>query len=77
MRDQLDVLFPADSSECSFHFLRGLHTDTAQVMLEFLCGRARVLFGGLGTADNATITLVAGPRTRRIVVNQRGRVRLQ
>jgi type II secretion system GspH-like protein len=39
--------------------------------------RARVLFSGIGTADNATITLVAGRRSRRVVVNQRGRVRLQ
>ena len=39
--------------------------------------RARILFGGLGTADNATVTLAAGARTRRIVVNQRGRVRIQ
>jgi Tfp pilus assembly protein FimT len=39
--------------------------------------RRRVLFGGLGTADNATIVLVADARVRRVVVNQRGRVRVQ
>jgi Tfp pilus assembly protein FimT len=39
--------------------------------------RGRILFGGLGTADNATVTLAAGARTRRVIVNQRGRVRLQ
>jgi len=41
-----------------------------------LPARARVTFGVLGTADNGTIALAAGPRTRRIVVNQRGRVRI-
>jgi prepilin-type N-terminal cleavage/methylation domain-containing protein len=37
----------------------------------------RVRFSALGTTDNATITLGAGAVTRRIVVNQRGRVRVQ
>jgi Tfp pilus assembly protein FimT len=37
----------------------------------------RVRFSTIGTADNATITLSAGRGTRRIVVNQRGRVRVQ
>lgn len=37
----------------------------------------RVRFSTIGTADNATITLAAGSGSRRIVVNQRGRVRVQ
>jgi Tfp pilus assembly protein FimT len=37
----------------------------------------RVRFTALGTTDNATITLGAGTTVRRIVVNQRGRVRVQ
>ena len=37
----------------------------------------RVRFTALGTTDNATITLGAGATVRRIVVNQRGRVRVQ
>jgi type II secretion system GspH-like protein len=41
-----------------------------------LPARSRVLFGGLGTADNATIVVAGAGRVRRIVVNQRGRVRL-
>jgi general secretion pathway protein H len=41
-----------------------------------LPARRRVRFGGLGTAENATVTLGAGTRRRDIVVNQRGRVRL-
>src|SRR5438067_2521218 len=42
-----------------------------------LPARSRVLFGGLGSAENATITLAAGARTRSVIVNQRGRVRVQ
>jgi Tfp pilus assembly protein FimT len=37
----------------------------------------RVRFSALGTTDNATIALGAGATVRRIVVNQRGRVRVQ
>jgi Tfp pilus assembly protein FimT len=37
----------------------------------------RVRFSALGTTDNATIALGAGAAVRRIVVNQRGRVRVQ
>jgi prepilin-type N-terminal cleavage/methylation domain-containing protein len=37
----------------------------------------RVRFTALGTTDNATITLGAGAAVRRIVVIQRGRVRVQ
>jgi Tfp pilus assembly protein FimT len=37
----------------------------------------RVRFTALGTTDNATITLGAGASVRRIVLNQRGRVRVQ
>src|SRR5207302_8157479 len=42
-----------------------------------LPARDRVQFGGLGTAQNATVTLGAGARARSVVVNQRGRVRVQ
>ncbi len=37
----------------------------------------RIRFSGLGGADNATIALGAGASVHRIVVNQRGRVRVQ
>ena len=37
----------------------------------------RVRFNALGTTDNATVTLRGGASLRRIVVNQRGRVRVQ
>lgn len=39
--------------------------------------RQRIVFGALGTADNATVTLAAGERRRSVIVNQRGRVRFQ
>lgn len=42
-----------------------------------LPSRGHVTFGGLGTAENATVTLAAGTRTRRVIVNQRGRVRVR
>ena len=38
---------------------------------------ARVRFDTTGGAENATIVLAAGTSVRRVVVNQRGRVRLQ
>ena len=37
----------------------------------------RVRFSALGTTDNATVTLRGGSALRSIVVNQRGRVRVQ
>ena len=48
----------------------------AGVVFAGLPARARITFGALGTADNATIALAAGPRSRRVVVNQRGRIRI-
>lgn len=39
--------------------------------------RGRVSFSGLGTAENGTLALGAGGVTRGVVVNQRGRVRVQ
>ena len=40
-------------------------------------GAGRVRFTTTGGADNATIVLAAGGTLRRIIVNQRGRVRVQ
>lgn len=42
-----------------------------------LPARARLRFGALGTADNGTVALAAAGATRSVVVNQRGRVRVQ
>jgi len=49
----------------------------AGVALIGLPARARIRFGGLGTAENGTVTLGAGTRAHSVVVNQRGRVRVQ
>jgi hypothetical protein len=56
-----------------------LRRDPLPPGIEFaaLPARRRILFGGLGTADNGTIALAAGTRVRSVVVNQRGRVRVQ
>jgi prepilin-type N-terminal cleavage/methylation domain-containing protein len=37
----------------------------------------RILMNGVGTAQNGTVTLGAGTSRRDVVVNQRGRVRVQ
>lgn len=52
------------------------HVLPPGVVFASLPARARITFGALGTADNATVALAAGSRSRRVVVNQRGRVRL-
>jgi general secretion pathway protein H len=49
----------------------------AGVAFASLPASRRVRFSALGTSDNATIELAAGKAMRRIVVNQRGRVRVQ
>jgi prepilin-type N-terminal cleavage/methylation domain-containing protein len=48
----------------------------AGVAFASLPASRRVRFSALGTSDNATIELAAGTARRRIVVNQRGRVRV-
>ena len=48
----------------------------ASVRFASLPARALVGFTPTGTADNATIVLATGASSARIVVNQRGRVRL-
>jgi prepilin-type N-terminal cleavage/methylation domain-containing protein len=47
------------------------------VALTALPARSRVLFGALGSAENGTVSVGAGTRVRSVVVNQRGRVRVQ
>jgi len=53
------------------------HALPPGVVFASLPVRSRVLFGGLGTADNATIVVAGAGRLRRVIVNQRGRVRVQ
>ena len=52
-------------------------TLPAGVVFSGLPASRRVRFSAIGTTDNATVTLSAGGAVRRVVVNQRGRVRVQ
>ena len=58
---------------------RSLETRTLPPGVGFgaLPARGRLRFDGLGTADNGTVTLAATGGTRSVIVNQRGRVRVQ
>jgi general secretion pathway protein H len=53
------------------------HALPAGVALVAVPARAGIRFGGLGTAENGTVTLGAGARVHSVIVNQRGRVRVQ
>jgi len=49
----------------------------AGVAFTSLPALGRIRFQALGTAENGTVALAAGATVRRVIVNQRGRVRLQ
>jgi Tfp pilus assembly protein FimT len=76
----VDVQFDAARGVCETRDRAGLVLETRPlppgVVFAALPARARIRFGGLGTADNGTITLGSGARARSIIVNQRGRVRV-
>ena len=76
----VQVVFDAAAATCDLRegaVLLARHTLPRGVAFAGLPARSRILFGGLGNGENGTIRLAAGARTRSIVVNQRGRVRLQ
>ena len=77
----IEVRFDATRALCETRDRAGALLETRRlppgVGFTALPARSRVLFGGLGSAENATITLAAGGRTRSVIVNQRGRVRVQ
>jgi prepilin-type N-terminal cleavage/methylation domain-containing protein len=77
----IEVRFDVVRSACETRDQAGVLLETRAlpplVGFASLPARRRVLFGGLGTAENATIAIAAGARVRQIVVNQRGRVRVQ
>lgn len=52
------------------------HQLPAGVTFVGLPASGQVRFGTTGVSDNATITLAAGTGVRRVIVNQRGRVRV-
>jgi general secretion pathway protein H len=76
----LEVRFDVATSRWSVRSDDGTirHTEPLPEPVRFASLPARALIGftPTGTADNATIVLVAGASSARIVVNQRGRVRL-
>jgi hypothetical protein len=76
----LDVTFDASTSRWSVRTSAGLarRDDALPAPLRFvsLPASARIRFTSTGTADNSTVVVGAGAATARIVVNQRGRVRL-
>jgi general secretion pathway protein H len=76
----IEVRFDAGRGVCETRDRAGTLLDTRSlppgVAFAALPARSRIAFGGLGTADNGTITLGCGPRRRSVIVNQRGRVRL-
>jgi Tfp pilus assembly protein FimT len=79
--DTVEVHFDAARAVCETRDGAGALLETRPlppgVGFAALPARRRIVFGGLGTADNGTITLGCGSRLRSIVVNQRGRVRVQ
>jgi prepilin-type N-terminal cleavage/methylation domain-containing protein len=56
--------------------IRETHALAPAVSFGGLPGSGRIRFGTTGVAENGTIVLATGAADRRIVVNQRGRVRL-
>lgn len=57
--------------------LMGVEQLPAGVTFASLPSSLRLRFTTAGTADNGTVALAAGGRARQVVVNQRGRVRVQ
>jgi Tfp pilus assembly protein FimT len=57
--------------------LMGVEQLPKGVTFSSLPNALRLRFTTVGTADNGTVALTAGGRARRVVVNQRGRVRIQ
>ena len=74
-----DVRFDARNGRLELRAGPTLETRSLPQGVAFagLPARAGITFSALGTAENGTITLVAGAGTRRVIVNQRGRVRVQ
>jgi len=77
----IEVAFDAVTGACDTRDAGGALLERRRlppgVVFAALPARRRVTFGGLGTAENATIVVAASGRQRSVVVNQRGRVRLQ
>jgi general secretion pathway protein H len=77
----VEVALDAAAGTCDTRDARGTLVERRRlppgVAFAALPARRRVSFGGLGTGENATLVLAASGRRRSVVVNQRGRVRVQ
>lgn len=77
---EVEVVFDAPGASCNVRQAATLiETRALPVGVTFagLPARGRILFRALGSAENGTVRLASGLRTRSVIVNQRGRVRLQ
>lgn len=78
--EPLDALFDATTGSWAVWTasgtLRRLGVLPAPLRFTALPASARIRFGATGTAENGTIAIDDGSIARRIIVNQRGRVRL-
>jgi len=78
---QVEVRFDPPRRAWSLHENGGpaleVHSLPTGIGFSSLPSSGRVRFGTTGGADNATVVLASGTRTRRVVVNQRGRVQIQ
>jgi general secretion pathway protein H len=77
----VDVLLDATAGTWEARERGGTTLETRMlppgVAFAALPARGRLRFDALGTADNGTVALAAAGSTRSVVVNQRGRVRVQ
>ena len=78
---QVEVRFDLPQRSWSLHEDGGpaleMHSLPPGIAFSSLPSTRRVRFGTTGGADNATVVLASGPRTRRVVINQRGRIQIQ
>jgi prepilin-type N-terminal cleavage/methylation domain-containing protein len=78
--DALDALFDPTTGtwrvQTATGALRRQETLPAPLRFTALPATSRIRFSATGTAENGTIVVGSGALSRRIIVNQRGRVRL-
>ena len=78
---RIEVRFDPPRRAWSLHEEGGpaleVHSLPAGIGFSALPSTGRVRFGTTGGADNATVVIASGTRTRRVIVNQRGRVQIQ
>jgi len=77
----VEVRFDAAGASVETRWQGGVTIEStrlpAGVTFAAMPASGRILLSGVGTAQNGTVTLGAGASRRDVVVNQRGRVRVQ